>query len=79
MNSGYQDGIQIISQKTKLEWSQESAQEGYRSGIGTRSVVIIQWEVYQGGGWEVWKLSQYQKSLRHNCKTNEVDIIRVNY
>lgn len=31
-----------------------------------------------GGGWEVWKLSQCQKSLRHNCKTNKVDIMRVN-
>lgn len=32
-----------------------------------------------GGGWEVWKLSQYQKSLRYKCKISKVDIIRVNY
>lgn len=47
--AGLHDGIQVISQKTKLEWSQESAQEGCRSGSGTRSVVIIQWEVCHGG------------------------------
>lgn len=48
--AGLHDGIQVISQKTKLEWYQESAQEAYRSGIGTRSVVvIIQWEVNRGG------------------------------